>query len=93
MPRGIYKHKKQSPLHILHRSIALKGKKKSPFTEEHMKYKIHKRPELCPVCKGEGKYKEKTCHGCDGKGWIEIDESYWDWDNSWKEPYYFPCQN
>jgi hypothetical protein len=37
--------------------------------------------ELCPVCKGSGKYPdyhegstagpiERTCHGCDGKGWV-----------------------
>jgi DnaJ-class molecular chaperone len=30
--------------------------------------------ELCPVCKGAGKYENNTCHGCDGKGWIVIKE-------------------
>ena len=43
----------------------------------NQRYIIRKRPEICPVCKGEGKYKGKQCHGCDGKGWILIDESYW----------------
>lgn len=36
----------------------------------------------CPVCKGKGKmmdsdfYKteERTCHGCNGKGWVEVSE-------------------
>ncbi len=39
--------------------------------------------EMCPVCQDTGKYKEysnytnciyieKTCHGCNGKGWIEV---------------------
>lgn len=28
----------------------------------------------CPVCDGSGKYKEKECHGCDGKGWVEVKE-------------------
>ena len=31
--------------------------------------------ELCPVCKGEGKYKGEKCHGCDGKGWVEVREN------------------
>ena len=30
------------------------------------------RAEKCPVCNGEGKYKGKTCHGCNGRGWILI---------------------
>lgn len=43
--------------------------------------------EICPVCKGAGKYKEytnyscsiyseHTCHGCNGKGWIIISEKF-----------------
>ena len=37
--------------------------------------------EICPVCKGTGKIfengyayinKKKVCHGCDGKGWIQL---------------------
>ena len=27
-------------------------------------------PHICPVCKGEGEYKGKTCHGCNGKGFV-----------------------
>jgi len=27
---------------------------------------------ICPVCNGTGKYEGKNCHGCNGKGWIEI---------------------
>ena len=30
----------------------------------------------CPVCEGTGKYEEKTCHGCDGKGWVSVSEDY-----------------
>ena len=41
------------------------------------------RAVLCPVCKGNGKltpqgnyagYYEVTCHGCNGKGWVEVRE-------------------
>lgn len=41
--------------------------------------------EICPICKGTGKITtgrdsttpiEKTCHGCNGKGWIEIHDRY-----------------
>lgn len=27
-------------------------------------------PHICPVCKGEGKYKKKECHGCHGQGFV-----------------------
>lgn len=45
--------------------------------------------ERCPVCNGSGKYEEKECHGCNGKGWITVE------DKSNKEyipyiPYYPP---
>ena len=30
----------------------------------------------CPVCNGSGKYEKKTCHGCNGKGWVEVTENY-----------------
>lgn len=45
----------------------------------------------CPVCSGTGKiepYKNYsttntmnliTCHGCQGKGWVEVAESYSDY--------------
>ncbi len=38
--------------------------------------------EKCPVCEGSGEYKHwakappNTCHGCKGKGWIEIGIEY-----------------
>lgn len=32
--------------------------------------------EICPVCNGTGKYCNKKCHGCDGKGWVEVSDSY-----------------
>lgn len=39
--------------------------------------------DICPVCKGGGMYREymnysnysyieRTCHGCGGKGWVEL---------------------
>lgn len=43
--------------------------------------------EKCPVCNGTGKYVppqdpyctavviEQPCHGCNGKGWVEVNES------------------
>lgn len=45
--------------------------------------------EICPVCKGAGKYKdysngsygtsviymECVCHGCKGKGWITVNDN------------------
>ena len=56
---------------------------------------MKKHAELCPVCKGTGKYKdytncnytsityiEKTCHGCNGMGWVEVTDEYTsDWGN------------
>jgi len=30
--------------------------------------------EKCPLCKGAGTVKEKTCHGCNGKGWVTVAE-------------------
>jgi len=46
-------------------------------------YIVRKRAVICPVCQREGKYKDKTCHGCDGKGWIVIDESYYWYPDIW----------
>ena len=45
---------------------------------------------ICPVCWGKGVIKDvtdegmedKTCHGCNGKGWVEVGENY---------PYIPPC--
>jgi len=31
--------------------------------------------EKCPVCEGTGKYEDRQCHGCDGKGWVQILDS------------------
>jgi len=42
---------------------------------------------LCPVCNGMGRVADnppvgstgpadKTCHGCGGKGWVEVHEDY-----------------
>ena len=39
--------------------------------------------DICPVCKGGGRYREymnytnysyieRQCHGCGGKGWVEL---------------------
>jgi len=41
----------------------------------------------CPVCNGEGKireyykdstipYQDRNCHGCNGKGWVEVGTTY-----------------
>ena len=29
---------------------------------------------LCPVCKGSGKYTGDKCHGCNGRGWVQVPE-------------------
>ena len=29
---------------------------------------------ICPVCSGTGKYQELVCHGCSGKGWVEVQD-------------------
>jgi len=28
--------------------------------------------EKCPVCEGSGKYENRKCHGCSGKGWVPV---------------------
>lgn len=28
--------------------------------------------EKCPVCEGSGKYENRECHGCQGKGWVQV---------------------
>jgi len=44
--------------------------------------------EKCPVCGGTGKVKDNNygsktdgndveCHGCGGKGWVEVSDSYY----------------
>ena len=37
---------------------------------------------ICPVCNGMGKYEGRECHGCGGKGWVEVK------DNPVYYPYY-----
>lgn len=49
---------------------------------------VENHAEICPVCGGSGKYKEtynmnytnatyieKTCHGCEGKGWVIVPQT------------------
>ena len=33
--------------------------------------------ERCPVCCGSGKYNDEVCHGCNGKGWVEVNDYIW----------------
>ena len=51
--------------------------------------------EICPICHGRGKIKnpmditapvEITCHGCGGKGWIEVSDETPVF-NPWPWPY------
>lgn len=46
--------------------------------------------EICPICLGEGKIRPEgiwsedckiTCHGCGGKGWVEVGNS----DSIWTQ--------
>jgi len=30
--------------------------------------------EKCPVCLGTGHWNLKPCHGCEGKGWVEVQD-------------------
>ena len=30
--------------------------------------------DLCPVCEGSGEYIGEKCHGCQGKGWVNVPE-------------------
>lgn len=36
---------------------------------------------ICPVCNGTGKYYSEvtwmmdTCHGCSGRGWVEVNDN------------------
>ena len=32
--------------------------------------------EVCPICHGSGKYEERKCHGCDGRGWVKVGTDY-----------------
>ena len=57
---------------------------------------MRKHAEVCPVCKGSGKYRdytncnytatiyvERTCHGCNGTGWITVTDDY---TSGWENP-------
>jgi len=44
---------------------------------------------LCPVCNGSGKYYVSPCHGCDGRGWVEIGDD-WYWYPPCEYPYTYP---
>jgi len=42
--------------------------------------------EKCPICEGSGKLPDlmdescyKVCHGCDGKGWVEVNDAPKGW--------------
>lgn len=32
--------------------------------------------EICLICGGTGKYCNKECHGCNGRGWVEVSDRY-----------------
>ena len=43
--------------------------------------------ETCPVCNGtgvfikydkslNGRYETRNCHGCDGRGWVKVEDVY-----------------
>jgi len=54
--------------------------------------------EICPICLGSGKIAcecgsgTKVCHGCGGKGWVEVSDGYtpYIWPYTW--PYVQPYQ-
>lgn len=56
---------------------------------------------ICPVCKGTGQVfgqltptVPQKCHGCDGKGWVEVQEDPVDIKPYiLPNPVYWPCPN
>jgi len=32
--------------------------------------------QICPICHGIGKYCGYPCHGCGGRGWIEVRDEH-----------------
>jgi len=51
--------------------------------------------ERCPLCHGEGKYipegwsipiYNQPCHGCNGKGWIEVKDEEIPFRYTWWNP-------
>ena len=62
---------------------------------------------ICPVCMGTGKYKEcpypsnatcvnpieRVCHGCGGRGWVEVGSDEQPWTYPWVyRRIYPPCE-
>jgi hypothetical protein len=56
------------------------------------------KPALCPVCGGTGEYQrvgtssagtgKEKCHGCDGRGWVQVQEDYYyGYTNVWPPPF------
>lgn len=49
--------------------------------------------QICPLCEGSGKYKEKTCHACGGRGivlvWEEFVPPFYYWPPTLPAPQ--PC--
>jgi len=63
--------------------------------------------EICPVCCGSGRYLDKLCHGCGGKGWIEVSDDCYPyypypypiyppytitWEYPKEDPYKYTCK-
>ena len=32
------------------------------------------RAQICPVCNKSGQYEGRKCHGCNGRGWVQVPE-------------------
>lgn len=53
-----------------------------------------KHAELCPVCQGKGVYYNsdlstataRPCHGCGGKGWVEVEGEIVSIPGVWLQP-------
>lgn len=45
---------------------------------------------LCPVCSGSGKYESNVCHGCGGKGWVEVSDEHGYLIYPYPYPYPYP---
>jgi len=57
----------------------------APTEPEDRRERLMAHAVICPVCHGKGRLIDpasewsteviyKTCHGCDGKGWVEVSE-------------------
>jgi hypothetical protein len=47
--------------------------------------------EKCPVCEGSGKYEKAQCHGCEGKGWVTVQDDQPSGVVWWYTPQYVPA--